>query len=185
MLADVPARVPVQQTSGPEGVGFYGGHDGYLPTHGLTHVRRLDLSPDGGELTGEDTLATDLDSDRDVFDAAMDRLQLQGIPYGVHFHLHPEVDAMLDMGDTAVSLVLRSGEIWVFRHDGQAALSLEPSVYLEKGRLKPRATKQIVLSGRVLDYGGRIGWSFSKAQDSPENLRDLERDEDLMAKQTT
>ncbi|MDX5359226.1 MAG: heparinase II/III-family protein, partial [Rhodobacterales bacterium] len=51
------------------------------------------------------------------------------------------------------------------------------SVYLEKGRLKPRATKQIVLSARVLDYAAEVGWTLAKAQDTPLAIRDLERDE--------
>ena len=32
------------------------GHDGYVETHGMTHIRELDLSADGRELTGHDTL---------------------------------------------------------------------------------------------------------------------------------
>ena len=51
------------------------------------------------------------------------------------------------MADTAVSMALRSGEIWIFRFTGPASLSLEPSAYLEKGRLKPRPAMQIVLRG--------------------------------------
>src|SRR5690606_1383361 len=93
------------------------------------------------------------------------------------FHLHPEVHAELDMGGTAVSLALRSGEVWVFRHDGEAELSLEPSVYLEAGRLKPRATKQVVLSAAAMDYASRVRWSLAKARETPPSLRDLERDE--------
>ncbi len=64
------------------------------------------------------------------------------------------------MGGTAVSLALKSGEIWVFRHDGAAGLSLQPSVYLERGRLKPRAAKQIVLSGRMqeIEAGSAGPW---------------------------
>jgi restriction endonuclease Mrr len=65
----------------------------------------------------------------------------------------------------------------VFRHDGIAELSLEPSVYLEKGRLKPRATKQIVLSGRAMEYATRIRWTLSKAQETAVAVRDLNRDE--------
>ena len=44
--------------------------------------------------------------------------RLKGVRFAVRFHMHPDVDARLDMGGTAVSLALRSGEIWVFRHDG-------------------------------------------------------------------
>ena len=82
-----------------------------------------------------------------------------------------------DLGGTAISVALRSGEIWVFRHDSRLSLSLDPSVYLEKGRLAPRATKQIVLAGILGDNETRIGWTFAKAQDTPLAIRDLERDE--------
>ena len=53
-------------------------------------------------------------------------------------------------------MALKSGEIWVFRHDGSGELSLEPSVYLENGRLKPRPSKQVVLSGRAMAYATRV-----------------------------
>jgi hypothetical protein len=72
---------------------------------------------------------------------------------------------------------LKSGEIWVFRHDGRATLSLEPSVYLEGGRLAPRATRQIVLSGAATDHATRVGWTISKAQDTPSNIRDFVSDD--------
>ena len=101
----------------------------------------------------------------------------EGVAFAVRFHLHPDVDATLDMGGTAVSLALKSGEIWVFRHDGAAKLSLEPSVYLEKGRLQPRATKQIVLSALMAGFEARIGWTLAKAQDTPLAIRDLDREE--------
>ncbi len=104
----------------------------------------------------------------------MAALKLQGIPFSVRFHLHPDVDARLDLGGTAVSLTLRSGEVWVFRHDGIAELALEPSVYLERGRLGPRPTRQIVLAGRVLDQGARVGWALAKALDTPSHVRDFE-----------
>ena len=110
------------------------------------------------------------------FDKAMDAVGLQGIPYAVRFHLHPDVDASLDMGGAAVSMALKSGEIWVFRTDGRVKLSLEPSVYLEKTRLKPRATKQIVLSGRMMEYATRTRWSLAKAQETPIGIRDLTHD---------
>ncbi|MEO0634983.1 MAG: heparinase, partial [Pseudomonadota bacterium] len=53
---------------------------------------------------------------------------------------------------------------------------LEPSVYLEKGRLKPRAAQQIVLSGLALGYATRVRWSLSKAQETAIGIRDLARD---------
>ena len=81
------------------------------------------------------------------------------------------------MGGAAVSMALKSGEIWVFQHDGAMTLTLDPSVYLEKGRLNPRATKQVVLSGVTVEYATRIRWTLAKAQETPNAVRDLERDD--------
>src|SRR5690606_1965819 len=131
---------------------------------------------DGSGLAGEDLLIALNSAAQKVFDRQMDAVRLQGIPFAIRFHLHPEVEAELDMGGTAISLALKSGELWVFRHDSRAAMTLEPSVYLEKGRLAPRATKQIVLSGRAMDYATRTRWSLTKAQDTPISIRDLNRD---------
>ena len=176
-LTDRAQVVPPRTTHGPDGQALLIGHTGWAATHGLTHMRGLELSPDGRALMGQDTLGALTGAERRRFDAVMSSIKLQGVPFSIRFHLHPEVDAQIDLGGAAVSLGLRSGEIWVFRHDGVATLSLEPSVYLEKGRLKPRATKQIVLSARVLDYAAEVGWTLAKAQDTPLAIRDLERDE--------
>lgn len=179
LLVDVPDDVRMEHRKSEDGIGFVGGHNGYVSTHGLTHVRQVDLSLDGRGIAGEDTLATITSPDEQKFDRMMDRLKLQGVPFQVRFHLHPDVDAELDLGGTAVSMALRSGEIWVFRHDGTAKLSLERSVYLEKDRLKPRASKQVVLSGVAMDYATRVRWTLAKAQETPTTLRDLERDDDI------
>jgi hypothetical protein len=55
-------------------------------------------------------------------------------------------------------------------------LALNPSVYLEKTRLKPRATRQIVLSGRATGHATRIRWSLAKAQHTPVGIRDVAED---------
>ncbi|SLN63295.1 Heparinase II/III-like protein [Pseudoruegeria aquimaris] len=175
LLTDTPSDVRYQLSSGPAGMGFQAGHDGYVKTHGLTHIRQLDLRFDGRELSGEDTLAIVEEEDKRQFDAVLTQNRLQGIHFTIRFHLHPDVDAEVDLGGKAVSMALKSGEIWIFRYHGKAQMSLEPSVYLEKNRLKPRATKQIVLSARAMDYATRITWTFSMAQDSPVGVRDLDR----------
>ncbi|MBY6049207.1 heparinase II/III family protein [Vannielia litorea] len=177
-LEDTPGQVKVERTGDSSGAHLLAGHDGYASTHGLTHMRRLDLDPSGRLLTGTDTLRAFTEDARKAFDAAMTRMQLQGVSFTAHFHLHPDVDATVDMGGLAVSLALKSGEIWVFRYSGKAELSLEPSVYLEQGRIKPRAARQIVLSAKVLDYGHEIGWTLAKAQDTPLAIRDTLRDDD-------
>ena len=176
-LEDIPREVPIQITHAPDGIRFEGGHDGYRRTHGLTHARTLELTFDGRALVGEDLLVSLDDLDKRQFDSRMNAAKLSGVPFSIRFHLHPEVDSALDMGGSAVSMALRSGEIWVFRHEGRAELALEPSVYLEKGRLRPRATKQIVLSGRAMEYATRIRWSLAKPQDTAIAIRDLARDD--------
>ena len=155
--------------------GFVAGHDGYMHSHGLGHVRRIEMSSDGRMIHGEETLAAVSDAEKTKFDTALSRER--GIPFSLRFHLHPDIDASLDLGGTAVSLALKSGEIWVLRYEGRHKLQIEPSVFLEKGRLEPRAAKQVVLSGAALDYATRIRWSLAKAQDTPVGLRDLVRDE--------
>ena len=184
LLYDRPGSVKMQIGTEATDSGLVAGHDGYVPTHGLTHVRQLELTEDGRALAGEDMLAAIDPAHRRTFDAAMDRVRLRGIPFQIRFHLHPDVDAQVDLGGAAVSMLLKSGEVWIFRHDGGTQMTLEPSVFLEKGRLKPRATKQIVLSSRAIRYASRVRWTLAKAQDTPSHLRDYERDDSEMMEQT-
>jgi uncharacterized heparinase superfamily protein len=177
LLMDAPRDVRVERRANELSTGVVAGHDGYLASHGLTHVRQLYLSNDGRGVQGEDVLATIEKPDERRFDRVLDGSGLSGIPFKLRFHLHPDADAELDLGGTAVSIVLKSGEIWVFRHKSSAHMSLEPSVYLEKGRLAPRATRQIVLSSAARDYATRVSWSLAKARETPDAVRDLERDE--------
>ncbi len=148
-------------------------HDGWSASHGLIATRELHLSADGRRLGGTDILAAQTAAERARFDS----LGLDGVAFSLRFHLHPDVDASLDMGGHAVSMQLRSGEIWVFRHTSLSQLALEPSAYLEEGRLKPRPTQQIVLSGVARTHETRIGWTLAKAQDTPLAIRDLDRDD--------
>ncbi|MEL6517618.1 MAG: heparinase II/III family protein [Pseudomonadota bacterium] len=159
-------------------------HSGFVGTHGLTHFRRLELAADGRGLVGEDTLsAVTADAERQ-FDMVTEQANYQGVPFHIRFHLHPDVHAELNMGGSAVSMVLKSGEIWVFRQSGNVQLTLGPSVYLERGRLSPRATKQIVLSSTAIEYATRVGWTLAKAQDTPSSIRDVALEEDLAVDRT-
>lgn len=176
-LVDAPTHVQIEVSQAPDGLRFQGGHNGYSRTHGLTHARTLDLTFDGRAMAGEDMLLAMENEEKRLFDRVMDVKKLAGVPFDIRFHLHPEADAELDMGGTAVSIALKSGEIWIFRHDGTNSLSVERSVYLEKARLKPRAALQIVLSGKAMDYATRVRWSLSKAQETAMGIRDLHRDE--------
>lgn len=184
VLVHTPKLFDVQQRQDPDVCSIQASHDGYAAGYGLIHTRRLDQSSDGRTLAGKDTLVAVTDANKRRFDTAMDAVKLQGLAYTVRFHLHPDVDAMLDMGGAAVSLRLKSGEMWVFRHSGGAALTLKPSVYLERNRLKPRATKQIVLSAFAISYANHMVWTLAKTQDTPDSLRDLVRDDDEILQTT-
>ena len=148
-------------------------HNGYQPTHGLTHARILRLSIDGRSLEGEDLLTTLDPADDPLFDKALAHAGPTGIAFSIRFHLHPDVVTASDAAETAVSFTLKSGEVWVLQHDGQAKLSLMPSVYLQNGTLRPRATQQVVLSGHAMAYATRVRWSLAKAHNTPNAVRDL------------
>ena len=179
LLIDTPRDVTATRPDSDAGAAVILSHDGYLGTHGLIHHRRLELAADGRSLIGDDSLSALTQEAEKTFDVAFERTGLRGVPFAIRFHLHPDVHAELDMGGTAVSMALKSGEIWVFRHDGLASLQLSPSVYLERGRLSPRAARQIVLSASVMDYATRIGWTLAKAQDTPSHIRDLATEDGL------
>ena len=141
LLVDTPKEVGFERAEVEGGTRIVVGHDGYVATHGLTHIRTLHIGFDGRELRGEDVLMTRTPADERRFDLAFDKSRLKGIPFTIRFHLHPDVDATLDMNGTAVSMVMKSTEIWVFRCQGPVEIDLESSVYLEKTRLSPRGTK--------------------------------------------
>lgn len=172
MLVDVPSRVPFESHRTEDSQKIEFAHYGWQRTHGLTHARTLELSSDGRALVGEDYLTTLSPDDEARFDRAMDAEKLQGIAFSIRFHLHPDVDAEIDMGGAAVSMALKSGEVWILRQIGAEQLLLQSSVYLETGRLRPRASKQVVLTGRAMAYATRIRWSMAKAQETPDAIRD-------------
>jgi uncharacterized heparinase superfamily protein len=176
LLTDAPENVPVEFSQSSEGQRFESAHEGYEASYGLTYVRKLELASDGRSLSGEDMLVTLSKRLERQFDKAMQAAGIAGIPYDIRFILHPDVDAAVDMGGAAVSIALKSGELWVFRGDGKTNISIESAFYLGKSHIKPRATKQIVLSGAAMGYATRIRWSLAKAQDTPIGIRDLERD---------
>ncbi|WP_127106480.1 heparinase II/III family protein [Pararhodobacter zhoushanensis] len=178
-LVEGPALVTRHRTDERDGSSLLLSHDGYVPTHGLTHVRTLSLDHDGRSVLGEDTLAALEPAHRKTFEALLNSNKMRGIAYALRFHLHPDADPSLDMNGSAVSVALPSGELWVFRFDGPGRLSLEPSVYLEKGRLAPRPCQQIVVRAVILDETSQINWTLAKAQDTPLAIRDIGRDDDL------
>ena len=160
-----------------DGIRFQGGHDGWVKTHGLTHARTLELTFDGRGMVGEDLLVCLEEADERRYRKVVEEGVEPGILFHIRFHLHPDVDAELDMGGAAVSLGLKSGELWVLRNEGNIAMTVEPSVYLENGRLKPRHAKQVVLTGRTTGKVTQVRWSLSKAQETPVGIRDVKMEE--------
>ena len=135
-------------------------HDGYLKTHGLTHRRRISLSPDGGDLRGEDRVLAEGPGPQSLFE------QVAGagaIPFTIRFHLHPDIQADVFLAGGAVRLKTADGDLWVMRQLG-GALTIEDSVYLDESRLAPRATKQIVVRAEAKDYRGEVKWAFRRAE---------------------
>lgn len=167
----------LKQASLADGLHLSLTHDGWSAAHGLSHTREFWLTPDGRKLAGLDRMAALTDAEKLRLGRVLSDHWVEGIGLSARFHLHPDVDATLDLGGKAVSLALKSGEIWVFRHDGRATLTLEPSIYLEKSRLRPRQTHQIVLTCRAREEETRIGWTLAKAQDTPLAIRDVEQDD--------
>lgn len=165
-LTEIPGKVEAQRSASLQSQTLLATHDGYAPTHGLIHVRRLELGSGGRVLDGQDTLGALSESNRIRFEEVMNQTRLSGVQFAIRFHLHPEVEAKIDLGGRAISLALPTGETWIFRSQGQADMALESSIYLDQARLKPRATKQIVLTGIVLDYSSQTSWSLSLATEA-------------------
>ncbi|UWQ95603.1 heparinase II/III family protein [Rhodobacteraceae bacterium M385] len=162
-FAEGPTDVSIQVSEIAGGEGIVLSHDGWRRTHGLVHLRSLTLEDNGNLLRGEDGLAALDGDDRNRFTRVNRNLPSDvGLRFAARFHLHPDVVAELDMGGAAISLTLPTDEVWVFRHGGEAKMSIMPSIYFDDTRLKPRATKQIVLTSRVRGYGAAVSWSIAR-----------------------
>lgn len=143
-----PAAVSAQTTQDVDGAWFLGEHDGYLESHGLVHRRRLFLSPDGRDFRGEDALISPAGAAG------------EGLGFAVRFHLHPDAaDAVQGLQDGA-RLALPDGA-WRFTVRGGTP-SLAESVYFDPQVEAPRATRQIVVAGRVAQGTARVVWSVAR-----------------------
>jgi uncharacterized heparinase superfamily protein len=170
-------RARVTQAWLTEGAGvqsLVSAHEGWARTHGLTHARQLHLAIDGRTLRGEDILGAFTPAETRRFGQV--NLRSGGIRLVLRFHLHPDVRLLPEPDGGAVALILKSGEVWTLRHDGAAELTVEPSVYLEEGRLQPRPARQVVLTARMSAAAVQIDWTLAKTQDTPLAIRDVEPD---------
>ncbi len=160
-LVHAPKLVTVLTDENEIGKAVRTTHDGYVRGYGLTHFRQISILQGGAEVQGEDNMKAETSFDRAQFIKMATGKKRHIVPFDIHFHLHPDVSPVLDMNGTAVSLTLRNGEIWVFRAN-VGVLALRRSAYMERGRLRPRATKQIVVSWRAVNYEGLVNWSLTR-----------------------
>jgi uncharacterized heparinase superfamily protein len=118
-------------------------HDGYLPSLGIIHRRRLYLAAGGDDLRGEDTLAGVSTSE-----------------FAIRFHLHPDVRASLVQNAAAALLRVPSGAAWRMQAVN-GALSLADSIYLGDSGAARRA-EQVVLSGRLGGQETVVKWALRR-----------------------
>lgn len=162
-IVHAPANITLERNDYNDGTCIVAGHDGYRGRCGLNHWRRLQVDPEGSKVTGEDVLLAASDDGRKRFDALLSAQRLDGVPFNVRFHLHPDVDVEADEEGRDVSMLLENGEIWRFVCRGEVQLALEPSDFLEGVSSSSRATNQIVLSGLAMEYSTRVSWILAKA----------------------
>jgi uncharacterized heparinase superfamily protein len=161
-LTDAPSRVNVKRDSNAHGTAILASHDGYSSSHGLTHLRQIAVVHSGNEIQGSDRVYAHTTSEKVRFAKAASRMQRHhSLPIAAHFRVHPDVVVDLDLGGAVVSLVLPNGEVWLFQAQG-GSLAVKDAIFIEQGRLHPRATKEVVVSADVVDYDGAISWTLSR-----------------------
>jgi uncharacterized heparinase superfamily protein len=158
-----PQLVAVRQAQDASGQWLLATHDGYVPTYGLLHERRLFIDARGTELRGEDLLSAPEARARQQFDR---RARGRRVPFVLRFHLHPAIGAEHDRESDVILLGLPTGETWMFRAAG-GALAIEDSVYYDPARPEPRRTVQVVVRGEVVEYLGQVIWSLARLSGPP------------------
>lgn len=127
-------------------------HDGYARRFGLIHERRLALSADGRQLSGEDRL----------YPAAKRRRKAEAVPVAIRFHLHPEVEAVTTADGQGALLRLPGGGVWQFRCRG-GRLEIEDSVWID-GAAQPLATLMLGITSETPADGMTFSWEFARAR---------------------
>jgi uncharacterized heparinase superfamily protein len=147
---------PNVQTSLDEEDGTWvlkGSHEGYAARFGVGHARRIQFSPDGLLVRGEDRLAAPK--------GLKGEAQTSGGGYAVRFHLHPSVSAEMAEDEKSVRLVLPNREAWTLTAN-TPTITLEESVFLADER-GPRASFQIVLQGGIEEEREiQIAWAIER-----------------------
>ena len=124
-------------------------HDGYVKRYGLLHERRLNLTSDGRQLSGEDRLV-----------AAGRRRRAEAVPFAIRFHLAPGIE-VTPTADGQGALLRLKGAVWQFRCRG-GRLAAEDSLWID-GEARPHGTLQLVVSGETPGEGMTISWELKRA----------------------
>jgi len=138
-----------------------GYHTGYQKTLGLVYNRCLSLDAGGNTISGQERFYCQDKADRKRFDQVLTGAGAVGIPVAIRFHVAPDVDVSLDLGGKAVSMAMKNGDIWILKAD-RGEMDVFDSVHFEIDRLKPRATKQIVVYSGVVDYEDAVNWTLTR-----------------------
>ena len=157
-FADVPGEVRVSQLPGREGLTVIASHNGYVPSFGLTHMRRLDMARNGRRIWGEDTIWAKPGADSQ----AHERLTgvARGFEVASRFHLHPDASVRMLDGQRRVEVGLPNGDAWLFRLEGHARLGIEESAYLDEFAFEVRPSSQIVLHSTTRNGTAQFRWEF-------------------------
>ena len=159
-----PDDVRIEQLPGDDGFTMIVSHNGYAPLFGLTHMRRLDLQPDGRKLWAEDTLWARPGEDRKVFESAFGGAGRDSLPFAARFHLHPDAVVAEETNARLCKVSLGNGETWMFRFEGAARLELEPSEYFDELSGRIRQSRQIVLRSQFVSGSAQLRWEFELSQ---------------------
>lgn len=126
-------------------------HEGYEPSHGILHHRKLYLAAGGGNLRGSDTLE---------YTGAPGEVPRHAI---LRFHLHNKVSAAI-LGNGQILMKIRGNNTgWLFKASG-GEIGLDNSVFFDAGIR--HSSQQIVVRAPLSDIRtlGRheIKWAFRR-----------------------
>lgn len=128
--------------------------DVYAQRHGYMIERCLTLSADGLILTGHDSLKT-------VSGKAPRASKVRRVD--MRFHLHPDVDVTRTASGEGALLRLANGAWWRFRAE-EAALTVEPSVYVTTQTARAIPTQQLVITLALEAAQHSINWTLQAGQ---------------------
>ncbi|NRA87441.1 MAG: heparinase II/III family protein [Rhizobiales bacterium] len=144
------SKMPVAIGNSPKGPQVLASHNGYVKQFGLIHKRQISLSEEGDLVTGLDLLTPK---------SAKTKFKGKKLPFDIRFHLHPHIVTQTSRDGHSILLTLPNRDMWQFVSTF-ASFKLEDSIYLGESHEK-KTTKQIVISGEVLDYA-EVKWQFRK-----------------------